>query len=50
MVGLIIILIAAVAWVWISYELWRAPVYDEYMNNIIIPTRKLLDLFKKKKQ
>ena len=35
--------------IWISYELWRAPLYDEATMKIIRPTKTLKDLFKKKK-
>jgi hypothetical protein len=34
--------------IWISYELWRAPLYDEATMKIIRPTKTLKDLFKKK--
>jgi hypothetical protein len=47
MVGLIIILI--IIFIWLAYELWRAPLLDNHFNTII-PTKKLSDLFKKKKQ
>ena len=33
--------------IWISYEIWRAPTYDDNMN-LIQPEKKLKDLFKKK--
>ncbi len=41
MVGLIIIGV----WVWLLYEIWRAPEMDDN-GNIIRPTKKLKDLFK----
>lgn len=34
--------------IWIAYELWRAPLYDEETMKIIRPTKTLKDLFKKK--
>ena len=34
--------------IWISYELWRAPLYDESTMKIIRPGKTLKDLFKKK--
>jgi len=43
---LVITLISVV--IWISYELWRAPLYDEATMKIIRPTKTLKDLFKKK--
>lgn len=39
-------------WLWIIYELWRAPWVVEQPNGdlkIIRPAKKLSDLFKKKK-
>lgn len=39
-------------WLWIIYELWRAPWMAEQPNGdlkIIRPAKKLSDLFKKKK-
>jgi len=32
---------------WMTYEIWRAPLFD-YKGNLKRPTRKLKDLFKKK--
>ena len=32
---------------WLAYEIWAAPLLDDD-NNIIRPTKKLKDLFKKK--
>jgi len=43
---LAIILISVV--IWIAYELWRAPLYDEDTMKIIRPGKTLKDLFKKK--
>ena len=43
---LAIILISVV--MWISYELWRVPLYDEETMKIIRPAKTLKDLFKKK--
>ncbi len=34
---------------WISYEIWRAPMMDEETGRIIKPGKRLKDLFKKKK-
>ncbi len=36
-----------VAILWISYEVWRAPLIDDNYNTIV-PAKKLKDLFKKK--
>lgn len=33
--------------IWLSYEIWAAPTYDDNMN-LIQPEKKLKDLFKKK--
>lgn len=44
MVGLIIIGMIIV-WVWVTYELWRAPQLDDN-GNVIKPTKKFKDLFK----
>jgi hypothetical protein len=49
MVGLIIILII----IWLSFEIWRAPLLKENENGIfttIKKTKQLSDLFKKPKQ
>jgi hypothetical protein len=35
--------------IWLSYEIWAAPIYDDNMN-LIQPEKKLKELFKKKKQ
>jgi hypothetical protein len=32
---------------WMAFEIWRAPLVDQN-ENIIIPTKKLKDLFKRK--
>jgi hypothetical protein len=32
---------------WLAYEIWRAPMVD-HNERIIIPTKKLKDLFKRK--
>ena len=34
--------------IWIAYELWRAPLYDEQTMKIIRPTKTLKEIFKKK--
>ena len=34
--------------IWISYEIWRAPLYDEQTMKMIKPAKTLKDLFKKK--
>jgi len=33
--------------IWLSYEVWAAPTYDDNMN-LIQPEKKFKDLFKKK--
>ena len=33
--------------IWFAFEIWRAPLVDKN-ENIIIPTKKLKDLFKRK--
>lgn len=43
MVGLILFI---TIWVWIWYEVWRAPLLD-HKGNVIKPTKKFKDLFKK---
>ena len=47
MVGLTIIL--TIIFIWLAYELWRAPLIEEHTGKVIRPTKKLSDLFKKKK-
>lgn len=45
-------IIFVIVWVWIAYELWRAPLMQETDNGKLItkrPERKLSDLFKRKK-
>ena len=42
MVGLISLIII---WIWVMYEMWRAPMMDDN-GNIIKPTKTLKDLFK----
>lgn len=47
----ILILITVLLWIWIAYEIWRAPVLemDDNENWIVkTPEKKLSDLFKKK--
>jgi len=34
---------------WMAFEIWRAPLVDQN-ENIIIPSKKLKDLFKRKKK
>lgn len=34
---------------WMAFEIWRAPMVDQN-ENIIIPTKQLKDLFKRKKK
>jgi hypothetical protein len=34
---------------WMAFEIWRAPLVDKN-ENIIIPSKKLKDLFKRKKK
>ena len=43
MVGLIII---TIIFIWIAYEVWRAPLID-HKNNIIKPAKTFKDIFKK---
>jgi hypothetical protein len=48
MVGLIIITVFG----WLTYEIWRAPLMEETEDGELItkrPTKKLSDLFKRKK-
>lgn len=35
--------------IWIAFEMWRAPHMDEQTGRILRPTKKLKDLFKTKK-
>jgi len=47
----ILILITVLLWIWIAYEIWRAPLLEmDDSGNWIVkrPTKKLSDLFKKK--
>ena len=43
----IFILVIILVIIWLSYEIWAAPTYDDNMN-MIKPEKKLKDLFKKK--
>jgi len=46
-----IILLFILLWVWVGYEMWRAPLLEETDDGKLItkrPERKLKDLFKKK--
>ena len=48
----IISLVFVCIWLWIIYEWWRAPMYEERPDGsfkTIKPAKKLSDLFKKKK-
>lgn len=45
MLGLGIAMI--VSCLWISFEIWRAPVYDDEYR-IVQPQKKIIDLFRKK--
>jgi hypothetical protein len=47
-----LILIAAIVmlFIWIAYEIWRAPMMDEDTGEIIEQTKKLSDLFKRNKK
>ena len=36
--------------IWIGFEMWRAPHMDEQTGKILKPVKKLSDLFKKKKK
>ena len=45
-------IIFVIVWVWIAFELWRAPLIQETDDGKVItkrPARKLSDLFKRKK-
>jgi hypothetical protein len=49
MKGIILLFISL--WIWIGYEMWRAPLLEETDDGKLItkrPERKLKDLFKKK--
>jgi hypothetical protein len=46
-----LILISIIFWIWIIYEVWRAPMLKENEDGTyttIVPEKKLKDLFKKK--
>lgn len=46
-----IILLFILLWVWVGYEMWKAPLLEETDDGKLItkrPERKLKDLFKKK--
>jgi len=46
-----IILLFILLWVWVGYEMWRAPLLEETDDGKLItkrPERKLKDLFKNK--
>jgi hypothetical protein len=45
---MIILITALLLILWTMFEMWRAPLYDE-RTNTHGPTKKLSDLFKKKK-
>ncbi len=48
----ILILVSLILWSWIAYEVWRAPMMRENEDGTyttIKPTKKLSDLFKKRK-
>ena len=36
--------------IWLCFEMWRAPMMDEKTGRILKPGKKLSDLFKKKKK
>ena len=44
----IFILVIILVIIWLSYEIWAAPTYDEETMKIIKPEKKFKDLFKKK--
>lgn len=46
MLGFIFGVLAVIAW--LSYEIWKAPIFDDDMN-VIQPEKKFKDLFKNKK-
>lgn len=39
--------ILVLSWVWILYEMWRAPMIDEMTGKTIKPPKKLKDLWRK---
>lgn len=46
-------LVCVLIFIWIAYEIWRAPLMEEKDDGRMIvkrPTRKLSDLFKKKEK
>lgn len=48
----VIIIGFVLVWIWIVYEMWRAPLMEETDDGKLItkrPARKLSDLFKKNK-
>jgi hypothetical protein len=48
----ILIFVSLILWVWIAYEVWRAPFMKENEDGTyttIRPEKKFRDLFKKKK-
>ena len=35
--------------IWIAYEMWRAPMMDESTGKVLKPTKKLKDLWQKRR-
>ena len=44
-----LILFFLVSMVWMSIEIYRAPMMDEFTGRIIKPGRRVMDIFKRKK-
>jgi hypothetical protein len=47
---LVLITVIVMLFTWIAYEIWRAPMMNEETGEIIEPTKKLSDLFKRNKK
>jgi uncharacterized membrane protein (DUF106 family) len=47
---LVLITIMIIFFLWMAYEIWRAPMMDEDTGEIIEQTKKLSDLFKRNKK
>lgn len=48
----ILIIVSIIVWIWMSYEIWRAPLMEETEDGRLItkrPNRKLSDLWRKQK-
>ncbi len=42
------LLFISIVFLWMAYEIWRAPMMDEQTGRIIKPAKKLKDLFQRK--